>query len=834
LSIPLVLIIAAAITLKMLFTSERLKALIIPRVEEATNRSVSIKDIGLSLFPSIAVDIDSLSISNTKDQGFSSQPFLSLDRLMLDVQLVPLLKGRLEVPTVLLERPRLLLEVNEEGIANYTDKEQLKTPSDTGEDLDTAIVTVEAAEGGFLLSNFQIIDGVVEYVNRRENSALSIEGLNQTVRIDVVEAVGEVRVESQTSVDKFSYGSVTTPIVSNLRMTLKQDLLYERGKDLLTIRKGEGTFQDMVLEMKGTISSLSTAPTMDLVIESDKINIAELLSIAPKEYMKKAEGVRGEGTARVRFIVTGTVSDSTQLDIAGSISATDASVQYASLPKRITNVNIVSEFTRTSKKQEFRLTKFSANLGENPLSATLRVVNFDDPLLTMAVNTSLNLAEVKDYYPLETGTELTGALKAEVNIAGKVSNPQAMKASGLLDFQGVTIKTAASEKPVQNLNGKVTFSNEILDARKLSLKVGKSDLSLAFRMKNYLSMISEDKFAPKPTANVVLTSSHLYTADIMTDDSKAEAGTTTQRRRASKQPEKRPTRVPLPNVDMDISATIGTLTMEKFELTNVRGNMSIANGIMNLQSLSFNVFDGSIATKGVLNLQKPEQPSFDLAMDMSKVDAHSMLPNFTTFGQRMFGRLSMNTTLKGILDDTLGLVPQSLNGNGKVQVENGKLTGVKVNQVIAGLLKLPDLEEISFKDWSNAYTVADARIHIKDLKISSLNADYIVNGSQGLDGSLDYTMTLVLPEKTSAKINVPGFAGQALDLFKDETGSVRLDFSVSGTSKNPSVALNTKSAQKKAEDLAKQKIADETKKLEDKLREKGKDVLEGLFKKKKP
>ncbi|MEE8113474.1 MAG: AsmA family protein, partial [Nitrososphaerales archaeon] len=768
LAVPMVLIIGAAITLKILFTSDRLKAIIIPRVEEATNRSVAVNDISLSLFPSIAIVIESLSISNRTGSGFSDQPLLTLDRLVLDVQLAPLLKGSLEVPTVLLERPRLFLEINEEGIANYTtDEEQLRAPIDTGQVLDTAVVTFE---GRFLLSNLQIIDGAVEYIDRRENSAIHIEGLNQTVRIEVVPVVDEVRIESQTSIDKFSYGNVTTPLVSNLRMTLTQELLYDRQKDLLTIQKGEGTFQDMVLAVKGTISSLSTAPTMDLAIESNNINIAELLSIVPREYMKKAEGLQGEGTARVKLTIKGAVSDSTQPDIAGSISVTDASVQYASLPKRITNVNIVSEFTRTSRKQEFRVTKFSANLGGNPLSATLRVVNFDDPSLTMAVNASLNLAEVKDYYPLEVGTELTGLLKAKVDIAGKISNPHAMKASGLLDFQGVTIKTAASEKPVQNLNGRVTFSNEILDARKLSMTVGRSDLSLAFRMSNYLSMMSDDKSAPKPAANVVLTSNHLYAADIMTDESKTKTGTATQSRPESKQPEKSSTRVPLPNVDMDISATIGTLTMEKFELTNVRGNMRISNGIINLQNFSFNVFDGSIATKGALNLQKPDQPRFDLAMDMKNVDAHSMLPNFTTFGQRMYGRLSMNTTLKGTLDDTLGLDPQSLDGRGTVHVAKGKLTGVKVNQVIARLLKLPDLEEIEFNDWSNAYTIADGRIYIKDLRISALDADYIVNGSQGLDGSLDYTMSLVLPKKTSAKISVPGFASRAIDLFKDESG----------------------------------------------------------------
>src|SRR5215510_350497 len=104
-SIPVVLLIAGMITLKILFTSERLKAFLIPPIEEATHRTVTVADISLSVFPSLAVEVDTLVISNKKGEGFSERPFLTLDRLVLDVKLFPLIKGTLEIPTILLEHP---------------------------------------------------------------------------------------------------------------------------------------------------------------------------------------------------------------------------------------------------------------------------------------------------------------------------------------------------------------------------------------------------------------------------------------------------------------------------------------------------------------------------------------------------------------------------------------------------------------------------------------------------------------------------------------------------------------------------------------------------------
>jgi hypothetical protein len=474
-------------------------------------------------------------------------------------------------------------------------------------------------------------------------------------------------------------------------------------------------------------------------------------------------------------------------------------------------------------------------------------VDFDDPALTMTLSAALNLAEVKQFYPLEAGTEMSGTLKANVSIAGKVSNPAAMKAGGTMEFSGVTMKTASSPNPVRNLNGTIAFNNQTIETKKLSLTLGKSDLGMSFTVKNYLSMMSDDKKAPKSTANLSLTSDHLYTADIMGGEQQPAGGkqstpqqgapeqtkTSAGQQPANKATPPKQAGVPLPNIDMDVAVSIGTLTMEKLEMKNVKGTMRISNGVIALQNLTCKMYDGTITTKGSLNMQKPDRPAFDLAFDMAGVDAHGLLPKFTSFGDRMFGKLSMNTTMKGTLNDTLGIETKGLTGVGHASVQEGKLTGVKVNKTVASLVNLPDLEEINFKEWANMFTIADGRIAIKDLKIAALGADYLINGSQGLDGTLDYSMSMLLSEKSSASVSIPGFAGEAAKLFKEPGGRVKLDFGIGGTYDVPKVSLDTKPAQKRAEDLAKQKLNDEAKKIGEEAKKKAGDVLKDLFKKKK-
>jgi len=80
-------------------------------------------------------------------------------------------------------------------------------------------------------------------------------------------------------------------------------------------------------------------------------------------------------------------------------------------------------------------------------------------------------------------------------------------------------------------------------------------------------------------------------------------------------------------------------------------------------------------------------------------------------------------------------------------------------------------------------------------------------------------------------------------VLKEPNGRVKLDFLVGGTLDNPKVQLDTKAAQARVADFAKQKIEAEKAKLQQKveeeakkkaedLKKKGEDLLKGIFKKK--
>jgi uncharacterized protein involved in outer membrane biogenesis len=897
LAIPVVLVIAGVVVLKIMFTSDKLKSMVIPRAETATGRTVAINDISLSVFPSIALKMEGVSISNRRGEGFSSDPLLTLDALRLNLKLLPLFKSRIEVNSLEFDRPRLLLEVNGRNETNYSNLTgggssvappnpagggaPAATPNPTGRGIPSgsaaspnlknpeppgpAAPKTETAPGfsmsstsGFLVSNLLVNDGSVDYVNFKDSSATRVRNLSLALELGT--EGDRIIISGNAVTDSLSYGTVETPMLEGLRVRLDSRMSYDLSKDLLEFEKGDMTFQDMRLVLKGTVSHVRSNSVLDVTVGSDSLNIADFFSLIPREYLKRAEGVRGTGIARIHIAVTGTLTDSTTADIAGTVAATGASIQYPQLPKPIRDITLLSDFTRTKTKQEFHIEKMTANLGGSPFSMAMRVVNFDNPYLTLSAAGSLNLATVPEYYPLEKGTELGGEMKLDIRIDGKVMDPKSLHASGSMTFQDVSAKTASTAKPVRKLNGTITFNNEVVETAKLSLFIGESDMTLSCRVKNYLSLVSKDKNAPQSSATMALQSNHLFARDIMTEQTAPAAGaqkggsaqTASGPAEAPKGGNLQPAPItpespnagrsatskatgkaafPLPAMDIDASATIGTLTLEKFEFTNIKGAMRVSKGVVTMQNLALNAFGGTVVSSGSVDLNKPDRPLFDLSLNLNGVEAAALLSHFTSFGQKLSGALTTSTKLKGALNDTLGLVPETVEGDGKVAVKNGSLKGFKVNQTLASSLKLPDLETIQFKDWGNDFTVRKGRLTIKDLTITASTGQYVVNGSQGLDGSLDYHMALYLPPSAASKLNIPGFAGEAVNLFKDQSGRLKLDFNIGGTTDNPKVQLDTDPAKNRAVDLAKQKLEDEAKKAGDQLKNKATDALKKLFKK---
>lgn len=116
----LLLLIAAAIALPLLFDPNDYRDQIAEAVKKETGREFAVGDIRLAVFPWLRVELKQVSLGNA--EGFGATPMLTAQRAELGVRLLPLLQDkRIVASRVTLEGVAAQLSVNAEGRNNWQD-----------------------------------------------------------------------------------------------------------------------------------------------------------------------------------------------------------------------------------------------------------------------------------------------------------------------------------------------------------------------------------------------------------------------------------------------------------------------------------------------------------------------------------------------------------------------------------------------------------------------------------------------------------------------------------------------------------------------------------------
>ncbi len=142
-----ILIVAAVILVPMFVDLNDHKERIILEVKKATGRDLAIDgEIGLSVFPRFALDLNGLSLNNAP--GFAQPQFAAVKHLQIRVNMIPLLfRQTLEADTVVIDSLALNLAKSKQGVTNWEDMLGKGGKPDAGDRLPTG---EESGQGGML------------------------------------------------------------------------------------------------------------------------------------------------------------------------------------------------------------------------------------------------------------------------------------------------------------------------------------------------------------------------------------------------------------------------------------------------------------------------------------------------------------------------------------------------------------------------------------------------------------------------------------------------------------------------------------------------------------
>ncbi len=177
-----ILIIAALIALPFLINPNDYKQQISEQVEKATGRQLTLEgDIGLSVFPWVAIELGPLSLSNAA--GFQADNFAKVDAAEIRIKLLPLLKKQLEMDTIILDGLELHLEKNKAGNTNFEDFSKPTDVAESAPEKTTETTTSESsapALTGISIAGVKLTNANVIWSDATSSQTIQLENLNLT------------------------------------------------------------------------------------------------------------------------------------------------------------------------------------------------------------------------------------------------------------------------------------------------------------------------------------------------------------------------------------------------------------------------------------------------------------------------------------------------------------------------------------------------------------------------------------------------------------------------------------------------------------------------------
>jgi hypothetical protein len=240
--VVLVALIATAVGILMSIDYNQYKPQIAAAVKAATGRDLSIGGnfkLGLSLSPTLAVD--NVSLSNMP--GGSRPVMINLNKLEVQVELIPLLSKKIKVDRIILDGADILLETDKSGKGNWVFEAPGSVPA-TG----TTTTAATSAQGGSMslpeVDTVQIRNSTVTYHD-------GVAGTTRSFKIDKLDAQttgGSLAIDLAALIGQTPLnvkGTLGAPALLSGGAPYPMDLALSSGNNSATVKGAIGDVSKM-------------------------------------------------------------------------------------------------------------------------------------------------------------------------------------------------------------------------------------------------------------------------------------------------------------------------------------------------------------------------------------------------------------------------------------------------------------------------------------------------------------------------------------------------------------------------------------------------------------
>ena len=836
--IVLLVLIIGIIAAPFLFKSQ-LENLVKKTINNNVNATVAWQELDLSLFssfPDAALKIKDFSVIN--NAPFAGDTLASGSELQLDMGIMQLFKSSgdpIQVDEVRLNDAFINIKVDTLGNANYDIAKKTESLTANAETDQPVAATEDGGGFQFDVQHYEINDSRVNYLDESTKTFLRLTEVNHSGTGDFSADVSTLETET-SALASFDLDSVNYLIKNKIKLTA--DIEMDLKNQKYTFKDNEAMINQLPLVFQGYVQVNETNNDIDLSFETPSSDFKNFLAVIPEEYAKNLDGVTTTGDFRVSGIIKGIVDETHIPTLDISVSSNNASFKYPDLPKAVEDIVIdaqVKNETGVVDDTYLRLGNVTFRIDQDKFAASGRIDRLTtNPLVDMALKGRLNLANLEKAYPLELDQDLNGILNVDMTTNFDMESVdkeqyQNIKSTGMANLTNFKYTSPELPNALTLSEAAVKFNTSTITLEKLQGQTGQTDISASGSIQNLIPFLLskqdlKGRFSVKSnTINLNDFSVAETTATTTEDNGEVKEKETVVAGSDA---------IKIPSfLDAALDFSAGKVIYDNITLTNVKGNIAIADETATLSNVSSDIFGGNIALAGNVST-KSATPTFKMKLDLSAIDIDQsfagldLLQGIAPIAKALKGKLNTDIELSGNLSDDLTPVLSSLAGNALAEVLTAKVNPdqMPLLNALDGKLDFINLADIDLSDLKTKLSFDNGQVAVKpfDFKVKGINVT--VSGSHSLENVMNYNLNLDVPAKL-----LGNKIGSTLAKLSDtdlETYTVDLPVSLTGSFNNPQVAVNTQLA---VNNLTQQIVATQKEKLKNEGADKVRDALGGLL-----
>ena len=829
------LLLGVALLLPIIYKDE-----IVGLVQKEANKNLNARidfsrDIDLSLlrnFPNLSLGLEDFSIVNKAP--FEGDTLVSVNRFEAVVDVMSVIRSeQIKLLRIALERPRLNVQVNQEGQANYDIAKATDPTADSETPADTASSNLSVD-----LQEYSITNAYIRYSDATLPLKTVVRQFNHQGQGDFT--LDQFVLSTQSSAQSIDLYFDQVQYLNQVVMDLKADLNIDLANMRFTFRENELKVNELLMKFDGFVSMPRDPIEMSIQFSTRNNQFQDVFSLVPSVYKSDMQNLDASGTMSLSGNINGVYASQPE-SLPGfnvEFKASDGRFHDPQLPTTLSEVFVDLQVTNPDGVVDntvVKLSRFHALVNQDTVDAHFLLTDPEsDPYVEAGLKGKLNLAALTELLPEQDLGELQGRLLSDLSVKGRMStleNEQygQFDAKGFFQLTDFNYADKALPHPVGIPSLDLSITPDEFALKELRMKLGESDLTASGVLRNFLPYYFDDQLLE---GELEVRSQYFTLNPYMEEEE--ETPTETQKQEPTETDTLSAPSIPQ-NLRFVMDAQMGELRYDELRMRNIAGRMKVENGALIIENAAMDLLDGRMVANGQYNTADSARPYLDFGFSVVKINPQvayqslGLVQEYLPIAKNIGGeeaktRLSTEMSFNSLLGSDLTPVLETVNSVGDFSADDLVIGNNKALNSISSKLKRDDLKRVQLGDVTGAFEIRNGRFFLKPMDFQYQNTRGVIQGSNSLDQTLDYQLNLNTPAgplQEAAQSLMDNLLGDQMAQVPDRIAIV---MGIGGTTNDPKItSVKMGSETSSATDAAKQQLKEELQRrkreAEQKLRE---------------